>query len=140
MQLNMALDLLHRRIEEWTEEAMIEPDTPTAQAEGFREFGSELVAYLHEAAEKMEMTVEELMIPENDAENWELCDEIAELLLDEWAMIDFAERPAGVELDELRPLLVAVADVLEAPADDCAPELEEANEMLDEFLMEVYHP
>ena len=135
MRLTMALDMLHRKIEEWAEEAFIEPDVSDIAIEGFVEFGSDMVAYLHELAEQFEMSDEEVMLPEMEAEGAELCDEIATLFVDEWALRDFAERPAGVDIEGLRELMETVADVLSAPPDDCEMELETAIEELDEFLV-----
>lgn len=137
MRLKMALDMLHRHIEEWTEEAMIEPEVADPDAEGLREFGSELVAYLHEAAEKLEIDRQNVVVPEKDADSRELCEEITEVFVDEWTMMDFAERPAGVHIEGLREVMEAVADVLEAAPEDCDWELEAATEQLDEFLVEV---
>lgn len=137
MQLKMALDTLHRKIEEWTEEALIEPEVPEPDAEGFREFGSELVGYLHDTAEKLELSLEEVVVPERGASGEELCEELTDIFLDEWAMTDFAERPVGVHLEGLQEVMDAVAEVLEASPEDSRLELEEATLQLDEFLAEV---
>ena len=137
MRLKMALDALHRKIEEWTEEAMIEPEVEDAELEGFREFGTELVGYLHDAAEKLEIDDRELVIPPDDIDADELCEELTDIFVDEWAMIDFAERPIGVEIDGLREVMEMVAEALQAPPDDCVDELEDAIMELDDFLAEV---
>lgn len=137
MRLQMALDMLHRKIEEWTEKAFIAPEVSEPKIEAFLEFGSDLVAHLHEVAGQLEIVDEEAMVPETDAAGPELCDEIAELFLDEWAHIDFTERPPGAQIDELGEVMDAIAEVLDAPPEDCEMELEEATEMLDDYLAGV---
>ncbi len=134
MYLNMGLALLHRRIEEWTEEALLQQQLAEMEVEAFREYGSELMAYLHERVEEMELGYEELMIPGSDATSGELCEELMGALLDAWERLAFGERPAQLRIDELREVLEALAEVLEAPADDAGAELEEATDVLDDFL------
>ena len=138
MHLNMGLDLLHRRIEEWAEEAMIEPDVPEREVEAFREYGSELVAFLHDVSEEMELGFEDLMVPGDDATAGELCEELTQTFLDEWERLSFGERPGGLEMDALREVLEAVTEVVEAPVDDADLELEDAAELLDEFLADTW--
>ncbi len=130
----MGFDLLHRRIEEWSERAQIEPDAPMTAIEGFVEYGSDLVAFLHEVGEELELFDEELMLTGNDSPSGELCEELTRVLVEKWELLDFAERPPGVDLDELRPVLETVAEVLESEPGDVEDELEEAVELLDEFI------
>lgn len=134
MELRIALDLLHRRIEEWTEEAMIEPDVSDREVEAFREYGSELVAHLHEAAEQLGAAQRDLFLAEKGSSSADIVEELVEAFVDEWDQLGFGERPAGLELDELREVMEPVADVLEASADEADMELAEATEVLDDFI------
>lgn len=135
MQLNTGLDLLHRRIEEWTEQALIEPGVAEREVEAFREYGSDLVAFLHEFVEQLEVSNDDVMALDEDASGPEVCEELVDSLFDAWERIDFGERPATFEVDEFREVIEAVADVLATPISDGADaELDEATDELDEFL------
>lgn len=134
MRLTMGFDLLHRRIEEWSEEAQIEPDVSRTAVEGFREYGSDLVAFLHNVGEELELSREELVLAGNDTPSGELCEEMTDFLLDEWNRLDFGERPAGMDLDELPEVMESVAEVLEAEPAEASMQIEEAVELMDDFV------
>ncbi len=136
--MTLGFDLLHRRIEEWTERAQIEPDAPMTEIEGFGEYGADLVAFLQDVLEELEVTDAELMLASNDAPSGELCEELVRAVLEEWERLDFGERPAGLELDDFRQVMESVAEVLESEPGEVHSELEEAVESLDEFLADAW--
>lgn len=138
MRLQLGLDLLHRRIEEWTEAALVEAEMRFPEAEGFLEFGSDLVAFLHEIVEEWEWTDQELMLTGPEASSEELCEELMTALLAAWERDDFEERPDRLRLDELRSVMEAIAEVLESPCDEGDDELDVANDEIEEFLSEAW--
>lgn len=136
--MQVALDLLHRRIEEWTEAAMLEPDVSSSSAEGFREYGADLVAFLIDIVETWEVGDEELMLDATDATGREVCEEVVRAIVEQWEEADFGERPADLEIDELRSILEAISEVLESSVDDADDVMDEALELLEPFLAEVW--
>lgn len=137
MRLQQGLDLLHRRIEEWMEEEMLESELGDSEVEAFGEYGSDLVAFLQEVIEDMEVGGEELSIVGQDMTSRELTEELWEVLNEAWEHIEFAERPVGVRLEELRLVLVGVAKVLDGSEGEREEDLEEVVELLDDYLTEV---
>lgn len=138
MRLKVALDLLHRRIEEWTEAAMIEPDVSNTSAEGFREYAADLVAFLIDLVETWEFGDEDVMIEATAATGREICDELVRAFVELWDDADFGERPADIEIDEVRDILECIADVLESSVEEADDEMEVAVEELEAFLADVW--
>jgi hypothetical protein len=136
--LQVALDLLHRRIEEWTEAALLEPDVSNSSAEGFREYGADLVAFLIDIVETWEVGDEDLMLDGADATGREVCEEVVRAIVEQWEEADFGERPADLEIDELRTILEAISEVLESSVEDADDEMDQALELLEPFLAEVW--
>ena len=137
MLLKLGLDVLHRRIEEWTEEALVEDDAPNSHIEGFREYGSDLVAFLHDLVEQLELGQEELQLSGTNVTSYELCEEVVRVLV-AVEQGEFGEQPLGVEVEEFKPVMEAVAEVLDGPLEDYDEELEEANDYLEEFMANVW--
>lgn len=137
MRFQEGLDLLHRRVEEWTEEALQEADGSDADVEGFGEYGVDLIAFLQDMVEELEVGDEALKLASREASSRELCEEIWTVMSTSWEAVEFADRPAGLHVDELRPVLMALAAVLDEPLDEGEDLLEEAVEELEEFMSEV---
>lgn len=138
MRLHLALDLLHRRIEEWTDAAISEPEVANAQAEAFREYSADLVAFLIDVVETWEVGDEELMLDGTDSSGREACEEVVRAIVEQWEEADYGERPAELEIDELRAIMEAIADVLDASVDDADEVVDEALELLEPFMAEVW--
>lgn len=138
MHLQQSLDLLHRRVEEWSEEAMVDSEELASEIEAFGEYTTDLVAGLHDLVEEIEAADEELRLSSPDPSSRELCEELYVVLVETWEHIEFAERPADIQVEELNQVLLAVAAVLDAPTDECQDELEEAVELLEEYVVETF--
>lgn len=138
MHLQHSLDLLHRRVEEWSEEAMVDSEELVSEIEAFVEYATELVAGLHDLVEEIEAGDEELRLSSPEPSSRELCEELFVVLQETWEHIEFAERPADIQIEELNQVLAAVATVLDSPTDECGEELDEAVELLDEFIVEAF--
>ncbi len=137
MRLQQGLDLLFRRIEEWTEEGLMIADLGDPTVEAFGEYGADLVACLQDVIEEMELGSEELGLSGREVPSRELCEELSESLVNSWERMEFSERPVGLPIDELRGVLMAVASVLEVHAEDGEDAVAEAVEQLDEFLADL---
>lgn len=137
MRLQEGLDLLHRRVEEWTEEALQEAEGSNPDIEGFGEYGVDLIAFLQDVVEELEVGDETLKLASNQVASRELCEELWTVLSTYWETVEFADRPAGLHIDELRPVLLCLATVLDEPLDEVDDALEEAVEILEEFMAEV---
>lgn len=137
MRLQEGLDLLHRRVEEWTEEALYEVEGSDPEVEGFGEYGVDLIAFLQDVVGELEVGDEQLALANNEVSSRELCEELWTTLSTSWETVEFADRPAGLQIDELRPVLLAVAAVLDKDFEDAEDHLEDAVEILEEFMAEV---
>lgn len=141
MRLQLGLDLLHRRIEEWAEEALVVAESATIKIEAFEEYGADLIATLHDAAEELEISSEPLGVTGTEVPVRELCDEIWNTLREGWDMVEFADQPMELRVDELHAVLRSLTAVLTTPLDEFDDEgeefLEEAVELLEDYLSEV---
>ena len=137
MQLRTGLDLLHRRIEEWTELVVREEPGLENALEGFREYGTDLVAFLHDMVEQLGIAQNEIFVADKDVTSLELVEEVMEAFIEEWEQLGFGEQPAELDLDALRPVMEAIAAVLEAPLDDAEEPLDEATTYLEEFVAQA---
>ena len=137
MRFQEGLDLLHRRVEEWTEEALQEAEGSDAEVEGFGEYGADLIAFLQDMVEELEVGDENLTLASREVSSRELCEEIWTVMSTAWEAVEFADRPAGLHVDELRPVLMSLAAVLDEPIDEANEILEDAVEDLEEFMTQV---
>ncbi len=141
MRLQLGLDLLHRRIEEWAEEALIVGERASLKIEAFEEYGADLIATLHDLSEELELSSESLGLTGTEVPIRELCEELWNTLREGWEMVEFADQPMEFRVEELHTVLVSVAGVLSMPPDefddDTEELLEESVELLDEYLSEV---
>lgn len=138
MRLQQSLDVLHRRVEEWSEVAMVDSEDYISEIEAFVEYATEIVAELQDLVEEIEAGDEELRLSSPEPSSRELCEELYTVLEETWEHIEFADRPANIQVEELNPVLMAVGAILDGPTEDCGEELEEAVELLDEFIVETF--
>lgn len=138
MNVTMGVDLLYRRIEEWTEQAMIEPEVSEAEAEALGEYGADFIAFLHDVADELELGQRDMMIQGADASSREVCEELLGIFVDEGASVGIGGSATELRLEGLPDVFEAIAAVLEAPFDDATEELEEATEGLEEFLADSW--
>ncbi len=138
MNVTMGVDLLHRRIEEWTEEAAIEPTVSDMDAEAFREYGSDLIAFLHDVVDELELGQESMILQQSSAGSRELCDELLEIIVEEGMGMGLGTSSMELRLEGLPDVFEAIGDVLEAPVADSDEELEEAVDGLEDFLADTW--
>lgn len=138
MRLQQGLDVIHRQIEEWAEAAGEVLDGESV--DGFVDLATELLTHIQEIVEELDLDGETLRVPTGQVGIKEVGEGLGIALAQAWELLEFGQRPSELHFDQIEPLLIAMAELLELdPEDDEAEdEVERVTTLLDEFLSDTY--
>jgi len=138
MRLQQGLDVIHRQMEEWAEVAGEALDNETV--DGFVDLATELLTHIQEIVEELDLDGEPLRVPTAQVGIKEVGEGLGIALAQAWELLEFGQRPSELHFDQIEPLLITMAEMLEMdPEDDGAEEeVERVTGLLDEFLSDTY--
>ena len=138
MRLQQGLDVIHRQMEEWAEVAGEALDNETV--DGFVDLATELLTHIQEIVEELDLDGEPLRVPTAQVGIKEVGEGLGIALAQAWELLEFGQRPSELHFDQIEPLLITMAELLEMdPEEDNAEdEVERVTGLLDEFLSDTY--
>lgn len=138
MRLQQGLDVIHRQMEEWAELAGEALDNETV--DGFVDLATELLTHIQEIVEELDLDGEPLRVPTAQVGIKEVGEGLGIALAQAWELLEFGQRPSELHFDQIEPLLITMAELLEMdPEEDNAEdEVERVTGVLDEFLSDTY--
>src|SRR5690554_812834 len=138
MRLQQGLDVIHRQMEEWAEVAGEALDNETV--DGFVDLATELLTHIQEIVEELDLDGEPLRVPTAQVGIKEVGEGLGIALAQAWELLEFGQRPSELHFDQIEPLLITMAEMLEMdPEEDNAEdEVERVTGLLDEFLSDTY--
>ncbi|RAL20413.1 hypothetical protein DL240_16545 [Lujinxingia litoralis] len=138
MRLQQGLDVIHRQMEEWAEAAGEVLDSE--DVDGLVDLATELLTQIQEIVEELDLDTETLRVPTGQVGIKEVGEGLGIALAQAWELLEFGQRPSELHFDQIEPLLVAFAELLELDpeADEAEEEVERITTMLDEFLSDTF--